>query len=79
VRFASSEETIARILDKTPFSAELLPVVHGFYCGDEEWEREVSDWIKGPALQELGPDCQVWLYSTADDGLVGYASLGGRR
>ncbi len=67
-------------LRKLAFTRELLPVVQDFECGEEEWETEVSDWIKAP--QEGAADaveqgiCAVWLYRTPDRILVGYASLG---
>ncbi len=67
-----------RILDKTPFSEDLLPLVQDFDCGDDEASKEVSDWIKGPVLEDIGSNCQVWLYSTEQDGIVAFSSLGGR-
>jgi GNAT superfamily N-acetyltransferase len=67
-----------RVLEKTPFSAALLPIVQDFDCGDDDSSREVAEWIKGPVMEDLGPDCEVWLYSTPEDGIVGYGSLGGR-
>jgi GNAT superfamily N-acetyltransferase len=64
-----------------PFSADLLPEVQGFHCGDQPWQQEVADWLK----DATGNDCavrwiergtQVWLYFTVDGALVGYGSLG---
>ena len=66
------------ILEKTPFSADLLPAVRDFDCGDSEAAQEVAEWIRGPVLEDLGPLCQVWLYSTEQHGLVGFSSLGER-
>ena len=68
-------------LKTVPFTAELLPKVQSFDCGDEVWEREVSDWIKHPlgtggALDELQHGTRVWLYYTAEDGIIGFGSLG---
>src|SRR5262245_42150133 len=68
-------------LTKIPFTEELLPKVQGFDCGDEPWEREVSDWIKTPrgqggALDELQQGNHVWLYVNEADEVVGFGSLG---
>ena len=30
---------------KVPFSRDQLPLVAGFNCGTEFWEREVAEWI----------------------------------
>lgn len=57
-----------------------LPAVQAFDCGTEPWELEVSDWIKGKPngvlddLKRTG-GCEVWLYGTPQDGLIGFASL----
>lgn len=58
-----------------------LPKVLAFDCGDEEWEREVSDWLKAPkgqngAVDDLLRGTKVWLYLTAVGELVGVGSLG---
>lgn len=68
-------------LKKVPFTTELLPKVQQVDCGDEVWEREVSDWIKAPpgcegALNEIQHGNRVWLYDTVEDGVVGFGSLG---
>src|SRR5262249_50409861 len=70
------------LLSKRPFQpADIyLPAVQNFDCGTEPWELEVSDWIKGKpggVLDDLNRagSCEVWLYGTAEDGLVGFASL----
>jgi ribosomal protein S18 acetylase RimI-like enzyme len=67
-------------LIRIPFTEDLLPKVQAFDCGDEPWEREVSDWIKAPrggggALDELEHGATVWLYVTDDGELVGFGSL----
>lgn len=68
------------LLQKVPFTKELLPIVQEFFCGDLFWEREVSDWIKDAqngALDEIRKDtCEVWLYADPDGQLVGFGSLG---
>ncbi len=58
-----------------------LPKVQAFACGDEEWEREVADWLKAPkgqngAVDDLERGTKVWLYLTAAGELVGVGSLG---
>jgi ribosomal protein S18 acetylase RimI-like enzyme len=68
-------------LTRIPFTEELLPKVPGVDCGDEPWEREVSDWIKAPhgaggALDELQQGNRVWLYVNEGNEIVGFGSLG---
>lgn len=68
-------------LEKYPFTVDHLPAVEGFFCGSEEWERELSEWIQNPgeggALHDVrARDCQVWLYYTERDGVIGFGSLG---
>jgi RimJ/RimL family protein N-acetyltransferase len=56
-----------------------LDAVRRFTCGTEDWETEVSDWIKGPALDDMTRGCQVWLYfirRSERNHLVGFGSLG---
>src|SRR5262249_8164208 len=67
-------------LTRIPFTEESLPKVQGFDCGDEPWEREVSDWIKAPlgeggALDELQQGSHVWLYVNEADVLDWFGSL----
>jgi GNAT superfamily N-acetyltransferase len=63
----------------TAFTEELLPVVQDFDCGSLPYEQEVAEWIKGSqpgtVLQAMRKGTHVWLYSTPDDGIVGYGSL----
>src|SRR5260221_1743841 len=62
----------------TPQDVRLRAVRH-FTCGTEEWELEVSDWIKGPVLHDMGRGCEVWLYFKRQgerNHLVGFGSLG---
>ncbi len=76
-----------RILRKSLFSEQLLPLVQDFDCGDEPWEREVADWIKAPlgahgALDEMDAglrSCRVWLYAEQPNEVVGFGSLGPSR
>jgi ribosomal protein S18 acetylase RimI-like enzyme len=74
-------------LQKTVFTEQLLPKVKDFNCGNDQWELEVSNWIKAPvgsspvpgALDEMANTdrpCEVWLYGTEQGELVGLGSLG---
>lgn len=70
-----------RTLDVTPLTHDLLPLMRDFDCGDRPWEREVADWINGNdpygaghALREQR--AEIWVYSTEQDGIVGFGSLG---
>ncbi|OAI45626.1 hypothetical protein AYO44_12615 [Planctomycetaceae bacterium SCGC AG-212-F19] len=72
-------------LRKIPFTDELLPAVQGFFCGNEDWERPLAEWItagpqvKNGALYELKKrkgKLQVWLHVNEHNDLVGYSSLG---
>ena len=63
-----------------PFAPELLSKVQAFDCGDEPWEREVSDWIKRPpgqdgAVDALARGMTVWLYVSEAGELIGFGSL----
>lgn len=65
------------LLKKRRFRPEdiSLDAVQNFYCGDEPWEREVSDWIKGQGVLDDMQRGEVWLYRTETDILVGFGSL----
>jgi len=73
-------------LIRHPFTASDWESVQTFDCGDEQYEREVAAWIKGPgepdvdsALTSLNhPEHpgRVWLYKLEDGTLVGFGSLG---
>src|SRR5260370_33012625 len=58
-----------------PFSADLLPLVQSFACGEEPHERELADWIRQEAIVALGRGCNVWLYATPEKDIVGFGSL----
>lgn len=67
-------------LTKIPFTEQLLPKVQNFECGDELWQREVSNWIKaasgtGGAVDALQQGTQIWLYADDNGDLVGFGSL----
>lgn len=67
-------------LSRIPFTEELSPKVQAFHCGDEPWQREVSDWIKagrgaGGAVDELERGTRVWLYVSEGGELIGFGSL----
>jgi ribosomal protein S18 acetylase RimI-like enzyme len=75
---------MANRLSKVEFAADLLHLVTGFDCGDEEWAREVADWIQkapgqGGALDELANrqthPLTVWLHFNDEQELVGFSSL----
>lgn len=75
---------MARTLKALPFVPDYvnLPAVRSFDCGDEPWEREVAAWIQGGpggVLDDLQRGCEVWLYVTDEDGLVGLGSLAASR
>jgi hypothetical protein len=71
-------------LTRHMFSEDDLPDVQDFHCGDEPYEKEVADWLKGP--DEPGVDCavnsikdpdqpsRVWLYKVGEK-IVGFGSL----
>ena len=71
---------MSETLQKVPFTPEHLGVTQAFYCGDEPWEIEVSDWIKGKPGGVIDTirrfKCEVWLYVTPQSGLIGFGSLG---
>jgi hypothetical protein len=71
-------------LTRHSFSAADLVDLQDFHCGDEPYEIEVADWLKGP--DEPGRDCavnsikhpdkpsRVWLYKI-DTEIVGFGAL----
>jgi ribosomal protein S18 acetylase RimI-like enzyme len=72
---------MATQLVRIAFTEAVLSKVQAFQCGQEPWETEVSDWIKGPrgaggAVDDIENGNQVWLYATPEGDLVGFASLG---
>ncbi len=75
-------EYMPRLLKKSPFTMDDLPIVQGFDCGDDPWQVEISEWIQDrgedPVSYALHHGCEVWLYWTDEDGLVGYGSLAER-
>ncbi len=71
---------MANTLHVLPFAPDLLARVQPFDCGDEPWEREVSDWIKRPpgqdgAIDALGRGMAIWLYVDDAGAVVGFGSL----
>jgi hypothetical protein len=71
-----------RVLQKVPFTPDLLSVVQDFTCGTAPWEQEVADWIRGGpggVFEDMNRGCEVWLYFTDADGLIGFGSLGQTR
>ena len=68
------------LLEKIVFEKEHLRATAEFDCGAEPWEVEVSDWIRGRGQESVLdylplPDCQIWLYTTPEFGLVGFGSI----
>jgi ribosomal protein S18 acetylase RimI-like enzyme len=62
-----------------PFSLDKRPQVQHFHFGDEPYQREVEEWIKGPDVEEsLGRGTEVYLYRLGDE-IVGYGSIGETR
>lgn len=69
---------MANSLTKVRFTEDYLPAVSDFYCGDEPWEREVADWIRGGpggVFDDMKRGAEVWLYGTDEEGLIGFGSL----
>src|SRR5689334_18143470 len=69
-------------LDITVLTDALLPLVTDFDCGPEDYQQEVAEWIQGQlpgtvldAMHDRHRPTQVWLYSTQQEGIVGYGSL----
>ena len=71
-------------LDKEPFTEAHWGEVQAFDCGDEVYELEVSDWLKGPfgqdsaltTIRHPAKPSKVWLYRLADGTLVGFGAIG---
>lgn len=75
---------MADSLTKHPFTADDWADVQAFDCGDEPFEQEVADWLRGPAepgvesaLNSIADETRqsrVWLYKLGDK-LVGFGAL----
>jgi GNAT superfamily N-acetyltransferase len=68
-------------LTRTEFSLSDLQEVQSFHCGTEEWELEVSNWLKGDssidsAAAAIQKGSKVWLYRLNGGPIVGFGSLG---
>ena len=71
---------------RTRFAYADLESVQQFDCGDEPYEREVANWIRGKEGAEIDsaltsinhPDHpgRVWLYKLTTGTIVGFGSLG---
>ena len=73
---------MTRRLCSVPFDAELhLPKLQDFDCGAEDYQLEISEWIRNSGQDcvlddlENWPNLRVWIY-TLDDDIVGFGSLG---
>jgi len=70
------------VLSTLAFTAEHIPLVADFYCGEQSYALEVVEWIKctnpeNSAIEDLTrPGNRVWLYLADDHQLVGFGSLG---
>jgi len=75
---------MAETLTRHAFTAAEWPNVQNFHCGDEPYEKEVADWLKGPdapnvdsALTSINhPEKpgRVWLYKLGDE-IVAFGAL----
>ena len=75
---------MADSLTKHLFTADDWADVQDFDCGDEPYEKEVSDWLKGPddptvdsalaSIKHPEKPGRVWLYRSAGD-IVGFGAL----
>jgi GNAT superfamily N-acetyltransferase len=57
------------------FTAQHLPLVQDFACGDESYERELANWIRQESVAALDRGGKVWLYVTSEKLVVGYGAL----
>lgn len=67
-------------LSKHVFSASDLPDVQDFHCGDQPYEQEVADWLKGNdvdcavnSIAHATKPSRVWLYKTGEK-IVGFGA-----
>jgi GNAT superfamily N-acetyltransferase len=67
---------MADVLTAVPFTAELLPHVQQFDCGDAPFERPLADWLRDDALEAIRRGALVWLFVNAAGDVVGYGALG---
>ena len=71
-------------LTRENFTAEQWDKVQQFDCGEEPYQREVSDWLKRPlsedgaltAINNAERPGRVWLYRLRGERLVGFGALG---
>jgi hypothetical protein len=66
-------------LSVEPFSLDKRPLVQHFHFGDEPYQREIEERIKGKDVEtSIERGTEVFLYRRGDE-VVGYGSLGGTR
>jgi GNAT superfamily N-acetyltransferase len=75
---------MAKYLTRQAFTLADLPEVQDFHCGDEPYEKEVADWLKGPdapdadsaltSIKHPERPSRVWLYKLGDE-IVGFGAL----
>lgn len=81
----NSRDAPMPVLRPYPFDENLLPLVQDFDCGEDPWERDVSNWLKRTDLDDCAVRrirdgrCRVWLYAIGRDRIVGFGSLGRAR
>ncbi len=71
---------MANVLEPREFTEANLAEVKDFYCGDQEWESAMADWIRNSAIASMAKyGSKVWLYYADGNELVGFGSLGESR
>lgn len=68
-------------LRRERFTSAMLQDVGDFHCGDEEWSRDLADWIKTPErvlddLADADLNCRLWVWKDETGVIVGFGSLG---
>ncbi len=73
---APQAESRAKLLDSFSYK-QLAPEddVSAFNCGDEEWHREVADFLKEDALEQQRSGLNKTFLFYEDSRLIGYTSL----
>jgi len=69
------------------FTEDQWDEVQDFDCGEAAYQKEVSDWLKGPfgadsaltSISNTEKPATVWLYRLPDGELVGFGALGKSR
>lgn len=70
---------MSEVLTPVVFSPELADSVRDFDCGDEPFQSELADSLRGESHDAMRRGVKVWLYVNPAAEVVGFGALGATR